>query len=861
MSAPVYSSAVGYIGEASITLHFDVALDAAAPPVVPAFDVKVNGSPAQVTSVTVAGADKTVTLTLSSYSLQAGDIVDIGYTDLTGGNDAAAIQDLDGVDAASFQNSIVVVAVRPGPSAPSAPDLASASDSGVSSTDNITNDTTPTVTGTAGANNTVRLYDTDGTTLLGSAVADGSGAWSITSSTLASGSHTLKASQTDGGGNTSALSNGLTITVDATPPGAPSVPDLAAASDSGASSTDNITSDATPTFTGTAESGATVTLYDTDGTTVLGTGVASGGVWSITSSTLSAGAHTVTAKATDLAGNVSAVSSGLTVTVDTTSPTGFGLSTTGVATALATSGSTLATLSATDATAVTYSLATGNGVIDADNGRFTISGTSLKAGSAALAAGTYSIFLSATDAAGNATYKLGTITVGDAPGVSSIVRSGGASATAPSSSTSVNFTVTFDRAVTGVDLLDFSLTSTGTASGNIASVAGSGATYTVAVDTLAGDGALRLDLKSGGTGIESGGIGILGGYTAGDTYGLDHTAPSAPSAPDLAAASDTGASNTDNVTDDTTPTFTGTAEAGATVTLYDTDGTTVLGTATANGSGEWSITSSTLSAGSHTLTAKALDAAGNLSTASSSIVVTIGIPAPPDDPPPAPPPAVTVTPVGGGAIVTGNGEDNLITSTGGADTVSAGAGSDTVVAGEQRDVLHGNVGNDSIAAGAGDDIAYGGQGNDVLQGNTGEDMLFGDKGADTVFGGQGADTIQGGQGDDYISGDLGDDIARGGQGDDVLFGRDGNDFLSGDLGSDTLTGGAGADTFHSFAGAGIDLVTDFNLAEGDRIVLESGTSYTVNQVGADVHIDMAGDGRLILAGVQLSSLTGDWIVA
>src|SRR5690606_33272501 len=141
----------------------------------------------------------------------------------------------------------------------------------------------------------------------------------------------------------------------------------------------------------------------------------------------------------------------------------------------------------------------------ADNGRFTISGTSLKAGSAALAAGTYSIFLSATDAAGNATYKLGTITVGDAPGVSSIVRSGGASATAPSSSTSVNFTVTFDRAVTGVDLVDFSLTSTGTASGNIASVAGSGATYTVTVDTLAGDGALRLDLKASGTGIESGG--------------------------------------------------------------------------------------------------------------------------------------------------------------------------------------------------------------------------------------------------------------------------------------------------------------------------------------------------------------------
>ena len=38
-------------------------------------------------------------------------------------------------------------------------------------------------------------------------------------------------------------------------------------------------------------------------------------------------------------------------------------------------------------------------------------------------------------------------------------------------------------------------------------------------------------------------------------------------------------SSTDNLTNVTTPTFTGSgAEAGATVTLYDTNGTTVLGT-------------------------------------------------------------------------------------------------------------------------------------------------------------------------------------------------------------------------------------------------------------------------------------------
>ena len=43
--------------------------------------------------------------------------------------------------------------------------------------DGVTNDKTLTLIGTAGANTTVNLYD--GATLLGSATADGSGAWSL----------------------------------------------------------------------------------------------------------------------------------------------------------------------------------------------------------------------------------------------------------------------------------------------------------------------------------------------------------------------------------------------------------------------------------------------------------------------------------------------------------------------------------------------------------------------------------------------------------------------------------------------------------------------------------------------------------
>src|SRR2546422_6561244 len=53
------------------------------------------------------------------------------------------------------------------------------------------------------------------------------------------------------------------------------------------------------------------------------------------------------------------------------------------------------------------------------------------------------------------------------------------------------------------------------------------------------------------------------------------------------------------------------AEVGATVTLFDTNGTTILGSAVADASGNWSITSSALAGGRHTLTAKQTDIAGN----------------------------------------------------------------------------------------------------------------------------------------------------------------------------------------------------------------------------------------------------------
>jgi hypothetical protein len=192
------------------------------------------------------------------------------------------------------------------------PALTSASDSGVQG-DGITNVTTLTVTGMAEAGSTVKLYDTEGTTVLGTGVTTGGGTYSITSSTLTEGNHTLHVSATDIAGNVSVGSAGGAVTLDTTAPGAPA---LALANDTGSSITDAITSD--PTITVAAESGATL-LYKADGATSFST---TAPVFAVDGS--ADGSHTVLVEQQDAAGNIGAASS-LTFTLDTTAPHVTGL--------------------------------------------------------------------------------------------------------------------------------------------------------------------------------------------------------------------------------------------------------------------------------------------------------------------------------------------------------------------------------------------------------------------------------------------------------------------------------------------------------------------------------------------------------
>ncbi|MBW8814709.1 MAG: NF038122 family metalloprotease [Caulobacterales bacterium] len=211
----------------------------------------------------------------------------------------------------------------------------------------------------------------------------------------------------------------------------------------------------------------------------------------------------------------------------------------------------------------------------------------------------------------------------------------------------------------------------------------------------------------------------------------------------------------------------------------------------------------------------------------------------------------------GGAPTSG---DDVILGANTGSTISAGAGNDVVMAGAGGSTyLRGDEGDDLIVGSSGFDDINGNMGNDSASGGPGNDWVVGGKDNDVLYGDSGDDLVYGNLGNDTCSGGSGNDIVRGGQGDDSLTGGAGADFLSGDRGNDTMRGGSGADIFHSFSGAGLDRVLDFSIADGDRVQLDPGTAYTVQQIGADTVIDMGNGDQMTLVGTQLSTLPPGWI--
>ncbi|ORT71662.1 pyrrolo-quinoline quinone [Pseudomonas mosselii] len=96
----------------------------------------------------------------------------------------------------------------------------------------------------------------------------------------------------------------------------------------------------------------------------------------------------------------------------------------------------------------------------------------------------------------------------------------------PSNAQSVRFTVTFSEQVSGVDLADFTLVGSGSASGTLSGLqALGGGVYVITVSGVSGTGTLGLNLNGSATDItDVAGNALVGGLT-GAVYSIDRDAP------------------------------------------------------------------------------------------------------------------------------------------------------------------------------------------------------------------------------------------------------------------------------------------------------------------------------------------------
>ncbi len=442
-----------------------------------------------------------------------------------------------------------------------------------------TNNTRPTITGSAEPNSTVTIF-VDGVSA-GTVVASPAGAFTFTPAPLTDGTHVVSATARDAAGNTGPMSAFNVFTVDTTSPPAPVI--LTPANN-------GTVGNATPTFSGTAEPGSSVAIT-VDGM-VLGTTTADAtGAWSFTSPiALVAGAHNVTARSTDAVGNVGAASAATSFTVD---------------------------LTLLDTTIVSGPPA----LSSSSNATFVL--TSNKAG-ASFECGLDSMGFSACP---NPASFMG---LSDGAHILRVraVRGAELDPTPASASWTIDTvppsapTVTSPTAGARLDTARPTITGTGTA-GAVISVIVDG--VTVGTTTVNGVGAWTFTLPSGladgshavrATARDA--AGNLSPASTPVTFTIDTTAPLPP----LVTSPVNGTTLSSG-----SPTLAGTAEANSLVAV-EVDGV-VVGTVTATATGTWSLLApSPLADGAHTVRARASDGVGNVSAPGPAVSFTVDTSAP-----------------------------------------------------------------------------------------------------------------------------------------------------------------------------------------------------------------------------------------
>ena len=641
-------------GNSSTTSADVITLDTTAPVVAIGNPGGPTNQPSLTLTGTIAGADAGTTIAIFDGASQIGVGTISGSTwsanvTLSNGSNALTAQVTDAAGNISTSSAVTYTLNTTAPTG-GTPVLTAASDSGTSHTDGITDVTAPTFTVALGS--TVVAGDTVQLLLGGAALAHpvthtvtaadisaGSVSLTVTAGDLgADGSKSITAQLSDSFGNSSTTA-ALTMTLDTTAPSG-GTPALTAASDSGTSHTDGLTDVTAPTFTvalnPTVAAGDTVQLLLGGAAlahavthTVTAADITAGSIsLAVTAGDLGAdGSKSITAQFTDAAGNSSTTSADV-ITLDTTAPV-VAIGNPGGPTnqpSLTLTG----TIAGADA-GTTIAIFDGASQI----GVGTISGSTWSA-NVTLSNGSNALTAQVTDAAGNistssaVTYTLNTTApTGGTPVLTAASNSGTSHTDGITDVTAPTFTVALGSTVVAGDTVQLLLggaalahpvTHTVTA----ADISAGSVSLTVTAGDLGADGSKSITAQlSDSFGNSS--------TTAALTMTLDTTAPSGGT-PALTAASDSGTSHTDGLTDVTAPTFTvalnPTVAAGDTVQLllggaalaHAVTHTVTAADITA-GSISLAVTAGDLGAdGSKSITAQFTDAAGNSSTTSADVI-------------------------------------------------------------------------------------------------------------------------------------------------------------------------------------------------------------------------------------------------
>ncbi len=504
-------------------------------------------------------------------------------------------------------------------------------------TNGVTNDTTPTLFGTAEAYSIIKFVD-GATPLATTATADASGNWSYTTATLANGSsHSYTVTATDLAGNLSTASTAYALRIDTTI----ALPTITGVDDNvgiitGPITKGGATDDATPTFSGSAEANSTVSLYDNN-IFVASVTAGTGGLWNITPANLNDGSHLFTVKATDAAGNVSGTSAAFAFATDTIKPStpiitganddvGDPGTFIGLVTNNGTTNDTRPTLVGTAEANANITIYHNGiymlGVYTSPSGTWSYTTDVLGNGS------THSYSVTCTDNVGNisnmsAVYTVNIDTSSATPVITGAKDDVGTIQNTIGSGGSTN---------------DPTPTLTGTAEANSTIKISDGSTLLVTTATADAGGvwnyttaALADGSSHSYTAVATDPAGNKSATSTAFIVKIDTSTvtPVITGAVDNVGTYQGPIANGDT-TNDSTPTLSGTAEAGSSVSVYDNN--LFVSTVTANSGGVWSFTPNPLSDNSnHSYTVRATDVVGNVSAYSSALAFHIDI-APPSIP-------------------------------------------------------------------------------------------------------------------------------------------------------------------------------------------------------------------------------------